>query len=282
MRKCENKGTVITFAFLMMCLCIWNSILLHAEPKAFDYILPYADSQYYTVEELEDMSLQVLCYARNEIYARHNRIFKSGELTEYFELQPWYTGTISASDFDNSILNEFEQENIRLLKAMETTIKKEGYSLDKPGYSFDEIDRYISSHAQNKVVPEYIGIAENLEYDEITRVLSTVNFTMEIPYEWQDHYGIANETEDAISFYCNLVREKDRYAGNLMLICRYNDYTPEEDFPNARYIGEREGYHYYAMFPTDVQFNPDDVEGMTLYREMYAVAEEITETIRLR
>ena len=73
---------------LFLCLAvsgIWNVMPVSAERYAYEYIIPDVDIRYLTEEEIEDMSLQVVCYAKNEIYARHGRMFVSKELTEYFE-----------------------------------------------------------------------------------------------------------------------------------------------------------------------------------------------------
>ena len=57
--------------------------------------------------------------ARNEIYARHGRIFKSDDLADYFASKSWYTPSVSADQFDNSYLNSIEIENLKLITAYE-------------------------------------------------------------------------------------------------------------------------------------------------------------------
>ena len=53
--------------------------------------------------------------ARNEIYARHERMFADASLNAYFTSKSWYYGTISAEDFSEEILNEFEVANRDLI-----------------------------------------------------------------------------------------------------------------------------------------------------------------------
>lgn len=65
------------------------------------------------------LSKEELRLARNEIYARHGRIFDSEDLNSYFRQQPWYLGYISAEEFDESHLNEFEKENLNTIKEVE-------------------------------------------------------------------------------------------------------------------------------------------------------------------
>lgn len=75
------------------------------------YLVPFVDSQLLTEEEVRYWSPDQLRVARNEIYARHGRMFDDEALQRYFESRNWYNGTISAADFDDSVLNEYEIAN---------------------------------------------------------------------------------------------------------------------------------------------------------------------------
>ena len=48
---------------------------------------------------------------KNEIYAKHGRMFRSEELTNYFEEQVWYLGTVSPDSFSDSVFNSYESAN---------------------------------------------------------------------------------------------------------------------------------------------------------------------------
>ncbi|MCD8148271.1 MAG: YARHG domain-containing protein [Clostridiales bacterium] len=85
-----------------------------------DYILPNSDTSYLSKSDLENLTAEELRIARNEIYARHGRIFTDDSLNEYFNSKSWYNGTISADDFDNSILNEYEKANAELISEYES------------------------------------------------------------------------------------------------------------------------------------------------------------------
>ena len=65
------------------------------------------------------MSSDMLRLARNEIYARHGRIFDSADLNQYFNSQSWYLGLYTANEFDESWLNKYEKANINLIKSYE-------------------------------------------------------------------------------------------------------------------------------------------------------------------
>lgn len=87
---------------------------------AYDpYILPDSDTRYLSGDELAYWDQATLRLARNEIYARHGRQFKSEDLNAYFNAQPWYDGYIPADAFDDSVLNEYEKANLDLIKSIE-------------------------------------------------------------------------------------------------------------------------------------------------------------------
>lgn len=75
------------------------------------YLVPYVDSQLLTEEDVRDWSEEQLRLARNEIYARHGRIFADEQLQRFFESRNWYHGTVAAEDFNDSVLNEYEIAN---------------------------------------------------------------------------------------------------------------------------------------------------------------------------
>ena len=83
------------------------------------YSIPDSSTRYLTRAELEVLSSEQLRYVRNEIYARHGRIFTSPDLREYFESQDWYHGTIQPEDFRDTMLNEIERANVRLITEIE-------------------------------------------------------------------------------------------------------------------------------------------------------------------
>ena len=83
------------------------------------YLLPYSNSRKLTDADLAPLSHEQLCFARNEIFARYGRKFETPQLARYFESQPWYKGTISASAFDEDVLNAIEKENVRIISEYE-------------------------------------------------------------------------------------------------------------------------------------------------------------------
>lgn len=81
------------------------------ESEYDEYIISNSNSAYLNQEDIKNLSAEELRIARNEIYARHGRIFQSQDLQEYFESKDWYHGTTEPSDFEESLLNDFEKKN---------------------------------------------------------------------------------------------------------------------------------------------------------------------------
>ena len=75
----------------------------------------------------EALTLEQLRIARNEIYARLGRTFDDPELQNYFNSKSWYVGKYTPAEFDSygdSILNEFELANSRLILEVEEAKKQ--------------------------------------------------------------------------------------------------------------------------------------------------------------
>ena len=121
-----------------------------AEDTRNEYIFADADIRYLTQEEVDKLSLQAVCYAKNEIYARHGRKFLSTELQEYFNDKSWYQGTVEAEKFSPSVFNKYESDNIQILVKAEEKLRSGGYLLDQPGYDIHKVDTACKHSAVKK------------------------------------------------------------------------------------------------------------------------------------
>ena len=83
------------------------------------YIFPDSSGSYLSRAQVDSLTLYEMYLARNEIYARHGRIFKNSDLREYFGNQAWYVPMYSAETFDEGVFNAYEKENIKLIKSVE-------------------------------------------------------------------------------------------------------------------------------------------------------------------
>ena len=84
----------------------------------YDQLFPQTAERYFTAEDFADCPEDILVLAKNEIYARHGRMFLDREIYEYFLTRMWYEPTYAPEEFDESCLNEYEKANIELLVSL--------------------------------------------------------------------------------------------------------------------------------------------------------------------
>lgn len=91
-----------------------------------EYIFADSHKRQISVDELAALSPRDLRIARNEILARHGRIFLDQELKDHFNRTSWYEGTISPKTFDKKYtrkLNRYELSNIETIRKAEENHK---------------------------------------------------------------------------------------------------------------------------------------------------------------
>ena len=81
-------------------------------------LFPQTADRYFTAEDFADCPEDILVLAKNEIYARHGRMFLDREIYEYFLTRMWYEPMYAPEEFDESCLNEYEKANIELLVSL--------------------------------------------------------------------------------------------------------------------------------------------------------------------
>lgn len=92
------------------------------EPVYNDYyVLPSSSTYYYSYGELSGMSTYDLFIARNEVFARHGRMFNRSDLQDYFNSQAWYNPIYTPAQWDSmgNQLNDCEMKNVALMKQVE-------------------------------------------------------------------------------------------------------------------------------------------------------------------
>ncbi len=91
-----------------------------------EYVFPYSDKEYLTDAGVEKLTEEQLGFVRNEILARHGRIFTEEKYKSYFEEKSWYKGTAEPDVFDSNYekeLNNIEKANIEVIKNYEEKLK---------------------------------------------------------------------------------------------------------------------------------------------------------------
>lgn len=90
-----------------------------------DSIMPDTYSRYIDESDLYVFNASELRLIRNEIFARHGRIFTSADLNEYFRQKAWYVPTYSPEEFDanmESYLTKYELANLEVILNYEDAI----------------------------------------------------------------------------------------------------------------------------------------------------------------
>lgn len=85
--------------------------------KTNGQVFPDSSNRYLSDGEIGSLGLSQTQDAINEIYARHGYIFTTESYRNYYESLPWYQGTVPSDQFNDSVFNEYETENVEKLGA---------------------------------------------------------------------------------------------------------------------------------------------------------------------
>ena len=86
--------------------------------SAYDdsYMMYDIDSRYISEDEISDWSSEDLVRLRNEIFARHGRIFTTQKWIDYFATKTWYVPRYENVD---ALLNDYEWANLEVIMKLE-------------------------------------------------------------------------------------------------------------------------------------------------------------------
>ena len=164
-------GKVLIPAWTVIMLAAVLTVMHPAEAKAdnvYGYLLPSSSYTYLDASVVASWPAQVVCYAKNEIYARNGRQFVSTELQNWFNMQYWYTPIYTPSQFSDSMLNAYETANVQMLSDREAALGM--YALDTPGYSYNVVYQYLGT--MGGTTPYYVNPDTYIFYDSNTRYLT--------------------------------------------------------------------------------------------------------------
>ncbi len=98
------------------------SVQIDAQGVHYDaqqFMIPFSSIKPIDEENLALLSDNELWIARNEIYARHGRVFKNTYLQSYFDSCSWYLAEEGKTEVLESELSEVERENLEKIVAAE-------------------------------------------------------------------------------------------------------------------------------------------------------------------
>ena len=167
----NHTGMLYAALLLTAYLIIVVSTAARAD-QAYGYILPESSWRYLDYSEITDMPLQVICYAKNEIYARNGRKFRSAELQNYFNTQYWYCGMYTPEQFTEGMLNCYEAANVDLLSSREAEFGD--YQLDCSGYDFSAVYAYMQGYYSRSTAGDsyYVDPDSYILYDSDRRYIT--------------------------------------------------------------------------------------------------------------
>lgn len=154
------------------------------------------NSKIYTKEDISHLTLLELKILRNEIFARHQFVFKDTRLEDYFlGKYDWYKPNNAS---ENTIkLNNFEKENIRIIlkfekekKALQKTIIKELETF-KTALNTDETATINS--IINNVTKDFSTTHKNDFVSELKSIVSKIDIQQ---IHWYNENGLYKITTD--------------------------------------------------------------------------------------
>ena len=84
-----------------------------------EYVFPFSNEYEVMEVDCDGLTAEECRIAKNEIYARHGRMFDDPLLQNYFDSCSWYTPSIAPEDFTEDMLSETEKASIRGIEAYE-------------------------------------------------------------------------------------------------------------------------------------------------------------------
>ena len=249
-------------------------------------LLPDATTKQYTQEDIQNMDLQTMCIARNEIYAKHGRKFVSQELQTWFNNQEWYQGTIEPKDFPENTLNDIEQANVTMMWEYEKSkTDGKGYPVDDEshkqkaqtvdqlsqsggGWDYSAVYTYLGQEApdgQGGAVASSFDILEGLQVYSAngSAVMDSNYFTLTVPTN--PTVGYNQPDKDSFTIYYADAK-KGGFGGVVVTVKAYDigdtSYNQLQDYKIA---GTNDSKIFVAIYPTNVQYNSSDPVQMTGY-----------------
>lgn len=260
-----GKKALLAILFVQMLLCF--TVPARADdrnkndPSIFGHFIDTRYNSPMIQEDISDFTQQELCYARNEIYARYGRRFKSSELTEYFSLMPWYTGSIRPDEFDENILSETDRQNAKLISQYEELKYGGAYHTDQPGYDIFKVRTLGGGECHS--VREVMLRGQVLQLpDSFYMDLDGDGEEEYIQYAVEGDFGTLMIGRDSFSTYVEFPDDKPygiSNNGKSIYLIVY-DFGPSDD-PVLHMIsyqnGECREIGVLPDFPTDISADPE-------------------------
>lgn len=140
-----------------------------------------------------------------------------------------------------------------------------------------ETPKIIDVNIQILYVDEEAYLYENWKDDAME--WETDDFVLEFPKAWEEQVHIYQEN-GAYNFVCSSAASENYMGVLFTIVCIHKGVAVEA--PDYRMLGENDSGVYIAIFPTDVQFDPDDSYAAGEYTDMLRYIDEILSTFKMR
>ena len=123
---------IISFCTVLLLLCTlmpFHTFATEDDNRTNDgsdklqVFIENCDRRYFALSDISDFTEEDCLYARNAIFAKSGWIFSNQKLANYFQKYSWYNPTVSADEFTDDMLNEFQIANRDLVVAYENNLE---------------------------------------------------------------------------------------------------------------------------------------------------------------
>lgn len=115
-------------------------------------------------------------------------------------------------------------------------------------------------------------------------IFRTADYTLKLPADWKNNYTVEKignkkkKSYKTVNFYSKKCHAQIP-AGWLFTIAKYKGNSYQQ-LPSYELIGKWNGYHYVAIYPTDVQFEGATKSARKQYQKLSRTAEKAARSIR--
>lgn len=219
---------------------IAGSMEIAAENVHYDvsqYEIPVSSILPLESYHLENLSNNELWIARNEIYARHGKIFQNEYLASYFSSCSWYEAKEGKAEITERELNEVEISNLKLIVAAEESYAKE-HPYPKQYVVGEEIEATLYSSKEKQCICYEVTVDSDWNYT------STLSIDGKV-YDLNDYVTVVTPVEDV--FYITDIAYYDEKLEIAIL-----DNGPSDDpvtyffqyDGELHYVGEVQGFPF--------------------------------------
>jgi len=193
-----------------------------------------------------NMSNNQLWIARNEIYARHGKVFQNEYLASYFEACSWYEAKEDKNEVTERELNEVEIANLKLIVAAEEEYAKE-HPYPKQYVVGEKAEAFLNANGEKQTIRYEVIADGEWEY----KCILTIDGTK---YDLSEYVILVTPVEDV--YYITDIA----YYDNKLEIAILDDGPSDDPVTyffqydgDLNYVGEVQGFPFggYGNNPYD-------------------------------